>query len=98
MQTGMRHSEVRGRNGVSAKQRAFALLAIGGGLLLTITVVVYLSRNAQYVIVGLIGLALLGGGGWWAITEPMPRRAIGAVTGAVGLVLIGGGVVASAWA
>jgi diacylglycerol kinase family enzyme len=87
----------RGHNAVSTRQRAFALLAIGGGLLLAITVVVYLSRNAQYVLVGLIGLALLGGGGWWAITEQMARRAIGAVTAVVGLVLIGGGVVASAW-
>ena len=81
----------RGHNGVSARQRVFALLAIGTGLLLALTVVVYLSRNAQYVLVGLVGLALLGGGGWWVITEQMPRRRHRRGTAVVGLVLIGGG-------
>ena len=84
-------------NGVSARRRAFALSSLGVGVLLAVVILVFLSRNAQYVIVGLVGLALLGGGGWWVITEQMPRRAVGAVTAVAGLSLIGGGVVAAAW-
>ena len=38
---------------------------------------VFLVRNGVFLAVGLVGLALSIVGGWWAVTERMPRRAVG---------------------
>ncbi len=51
-------------------------------MLLTVAVVVFSVRNIGSLVVGLIGLALMVGGSWWAITERRSRRAVG-MSGAV---------------
>lgn len=70
-------------------QAGGALIAMVG---LVLVVVVALIRNPGMLVVGLVGLALTGWGGWWAITERMPRRALGIVSAVAGLLLIGLGI------
>jgi diacylglycerol kinase family enzyme len=58
-------------------------VSLGAGLALAAVLVVFLARNGIYLVVGLIGLVLSVVGGWWVVTEHMPRRAVGVL----GLVL-----------
>lgn len=51
-------------------------------------VIVSLYQNIPSLIIGLPGLALASGAGWWLLTEHGARRVIAAFTMAVGLVLL----------
>jgi diacylglycerol kinase family enzyme len=51
-------------------------------------VVGVLFRNGAHLAIGLVGLAVAVAGGWWVITERMPRRAIGIAGVAAGLVIV----------
>jgi diacylglycerol kinase family enzyme len=53
-----------------------------------ISVGAILFRNGASVALGLVGLFLAVAGGWWFISEPMPRRAIGGVGIGIGFAAI----------
>ena len=76
------------RSQVSARRRAFAIAALLAAVALVAAVAVILFRNQVSVVLGLIGLFVAVGGGWWVLTEPMPRRAVGIAGVVVGFVVI----------
>ena len=57
-------------------------MALGGVIAF---VVGFLFNNGGSVVIALIGLAIAVAGGWWIITERMPRRAIGGAGVVVGV-------------
>lgn len=75
----------------SARQRVLAIVSLVATALLLGFVVGFLVRNSLYVLLGLLGVIVAIGGGWWLITERMPRRAIG-IAGA----LAGAGILVAA--
>jgi diacylglycerol kinase family enzyme len=83
----------RGRVPVSARRRLAAVAALVGTAGLVAFVIAVLLRNVGDLLVGLFGLAVAVTGGWWVITERIPRRAIGAVGVGAGLLVVGGAVV-----
>jgi diacylglycerol kinase family enzyme len=52
---------------------------------LALMVVGFVFRNAGALVIALAGVALVAAGGWWAVTERMPRRAVGCVLITAGL-------------
>jgi len=78
---------------VDPTARVMAIGAIVVGLALLVLVVVAFLNNAGHLLLALGGLVLMAGGGWVAITEPNPRRAIGAVVAGVGFVLLATAVI-----
>ena len=78
----------RSANGAGWGERSFALASLGCGLVLAATLVVVMVHNLGFLVLALLGLTLTAAGGWWVITERMPRRAIGIAGGAVGVVVI----------
>jgi|HubBroStandDraft_6_1064221.scaffolds.fasta_scaffold32989_2 diacylglycerol kinase family enzyme len=70
------------------RERLAALCSLGCGLLLATAVIVLVARNLGFLLVALIGLAVLVAGFWWAVTEKGPRQAVGALAVLVGLGLI----------
>ncbi len=72
----------------SMKNRVQAIVALGAGVLLVLLIIAVLLENPGMLALGIGGLAMAGGGGWWVVTEQMPRRAIGAVVAALGLVAL----------
>ncbi len=81
---------------VPARQRALAIVALGAAALLVAVLVTFLVRNSGWVVIGLLGLALAAGGGWWAITERMPRRAFGITGVVIGVAVIVAAIVKAA--
>jgi diacylglycerol kinase family enzyme len=84
-----------------ARARVLAIVSLVAALLLTVAVIGFLVRNGLYVVAGIGGVVLSIAGAWWAITETMPRRALGwagAVAGAglFAFALIGAG--SESWA
>jgi diacylglycerol kinase family enzyme len=73
---------------VSARRRAFAIAALIAAVALVAAVAAVLWRNQVSVVLGLVGLFIAVAGGWWVISEPMPRRAVGAVGVVVGIAVI----------
>jgi len=73
-----------GSGRISWRERAFALGSLACGLLLGALLIGFVVRNIGFLAVALVGLGLAVGGAWWAITERMPRRAIGAAVAALG--------------
>jgi hypothetical protein len=73
---------------VAVRQRVFAVLALWAELLLLVAVLVFLLNHGVELLIGLVGLAITVVGGWWVVTEEMPRRALGSATLVVGFVLI----------
>jgi len=73
---------------VSTRRRAFAVAALVAAVALVIAVASILFRNQVSVVLGLVGLFIAVAGGWWVISEPMPRRAIGATGVVIGFVVI----------
>ena len=80
---------------MSWRERVYALGALACGLLLLGFAIGFLFRNLGFLVLALVGLGLTTAGAWWAITERMPRRAIGVATAALGVIGI---VVAFVWA
>jgi len=72
-------------------ERAYAVGSLTCGVLLAALVVVVVVRNLVFLAVAIIGLGVAVTGAWWAITEQMPRRAIGGAGIALG---VGGTAVA----
>jgi diacylglycerol kinase family enzyme len=73
---------------VSTRRRVAAIVALASSLVLAAAVVAILLRNGASLVIGLVGLCVAVAGGWWLVTEPMPRRAIGIVGVAVGLAAV----------
>lgn len=84
-----------GRRAVGWGERAMAIGALVTGAMLVVAAVVILADNLGYLLLALVGLAVAVAGGWWVITEHMPRRAIGAVALSAGAVVV---VLAVVWA
>lgn len=72
----------------STRQRIQAIIALVCIAALILLVVAALLRNPAILVVGIVGLLVTAWGAWWAITEQMPRRAVGVVVAVVGLILI----------
>ena len=70
------------------RRRALAVVAIVVVALLLVIAVAFLVKDARYLVVGLIGLALAAGGGWVMVTERNPRRLIGLVVLLLGTVVL----------
>ena len=70
-------------NDATPKTAMRSRLAAVGALIcfvgVLVAVVGFLFRNAGEVLIASAGVALLGAGGWWAVTQRMPRRAVGFV-------------------
>ena len=73
---------------VNARRRVLAVLALGADLFLPFAVVVFLLNNGVELLIALVGLAIAAGGGWWMVTEEMPRRGLGIAGLVVGFVII----------
>jgi len=70
---------------VSIRRRVAAIVALASSLALAAAVVVILLGNGASLAMGLVGLCVAVAGGWWLVTEQMPRRAIGIAGVVVGL-------------
>lgn len=73
---------------VTARQRVLATLALAADLLLLVAVLVFLLNNGVELVIALVGLAIAVGGGWWMVTEEMPRRGFGIAGLVVGFLII----------
>jgi diacylglycerol kinase family enzyme len=73
---------------VSGRRRALAVIALIGVVALMALLIGVLIRNGGYLVLALVALGITVAGGWWIITERMPRRAVGVVGVVVGLALI----------
>ncbi len=74
----------------SVARRWAAIVSLLSAVVLVCAAVVMLLRSPGLLLAGLVGLTCLVGGGWWAVTERYPRRAVGLVVmtlGGLGLVL-----------
>ena len=73
------------REVVGWRQRGLALASLACGAILAVVVVVFVVHGVGRLALGLVGLAVTVAGGWWTITERMPRRAVGVAGAALGL-------------
>jgi diacylglycerol kinase family enzyme len=73
---------------VSMRRRLAALFALAGTVVLVVALAAILFNHGVSIVVGLVGLILAVAGGWWLVTEPMPRRAIGIAGLIAGLALM----------
>lgn len=65
-----------------------AWLSIGSAVLLAVVLALLLVHHAGSLLIALVGLAVAVAGGWWVLTERMPRRAVGMVGLVAGVVLM----------
>jgi diacylglycerol kinase family enzyme len=72
----------------SVGRRVAAVAALVGAAVLVAFVAAVLVRNAPSLVIGLVGLSAAVAGAWWAVTERMPRRALGTVGVVAGVVAI----------
>lgn len=73
---------------VTARTRVLAILALTADLLLLLALVTFLLHNGLELFIALVGLTLAVSGGWWMVTEQMPRRGLGIAGLATGFGLI----------
>ena len=73
---------------IGTGERVLAVGSLTCGLLLAVVVIAFVVRNLGYLAVALVGLGALVCGLWWAVTERMPRRALGIVGAAAGAAAI----------
>ena len=81
------------RSGGSSRVLAIMSLVLIG--MAVLVVIGTLIRNVGFLLVAVAGLAVAGWGAWWAITERMPRRAIGIVGAVGGILVVVGSVLAA---
>jgi len=72
----------------SLRRRALAFLSLLATAVLVVEVIVFVARNAVWLVVALAGVALAVAGLWWVLTERLPRRAVGTVGLVVGAALV----------
>lgn len=87
MSTEPEHVMTPGRRQTAA---VVSLVALVGA---AVAVVAVLVGNLAGLALGIVGLAVAAAGGWWVVTEQMPRRAVGGVGLVVGAAGVVGGVV-----
>jgi diacylglycerol kinase family enzyme len=75
-------------NELSWWERGSALASLGCGVLFAVGLALFVAHNLDLLAVALIGLGIMAAGAWWAVTERMPRRAVGIAGGVVGVILI----------
>ena len=73
---------------VSLRRRLAAWFALAGTVALAVTLAVILFNHGVSIVIGIVGLVLAVAGGWWLVTEPMPRRAVGIAGLVAGLALM----------
>ena len=78
----------RGAHTVGWRERALALASLGCAVLLVVAVIVFAVRNVGFLVIGLVGVALVVSGAWWVITERAPRRTFGVAGAVMGGVLV----------
>jgi diacylglycerol kinase family enzyme len=76
---------------VSLRRRALALSSLASGALLVVAVLFVAAQNLAYLVLALLGIVVAVAGGWWIVTERMPRRLVG-----VGGLVLGAGLVVGA--
>ena len=81
---------------VGARRRLLAVLSLASGALLLVATVAFVVAHLGFLLIGLAGLAIAAAGAWWAVTEAMPRRAVGIAGVVVGVVIVGAAVVGDA--
>ena len=64
------------------------MAALVGAATLVAFVAAVLIRNGQSLVIGLVGVGVAVAGAWWALTERMPRRALGTVGVVAGVAAI----------
>ena len=69
------------------RARLWAIVSLAAGAALVVVVIVFLLRNGAYLVIGVVGLSCAIAGGWWTVTEHMPRRLFGIVAVVVGAAL-----------
>ena len=74
----------------SGRRRLLAIASLVLLGLMVIVVLVAVISNLGAVLIAIVGLATTALGGWWAITEQMPRRAVGLGLAVLGLLVIVG--------
>ena len=79
---------VGGRREIAGHERWLAVGSLGCSLVLIVMVFAFAIRNLGLLVLALVGLAVAVGGLWSAVTDPMPRRALGIAGGIVGVALI----------
>lgn len=72
----------------SRSQRIAAWLTLGCAAALAALAVGVVVRNPGALLLAIAGLALIGGGGWWSLTETGARRVVGAIVAALGIGLL----------
>lgn len=70
---------------ISGRERAYALGSLVCGVLVAALLVGFVLRNVVLLVLAVVGLGVAAAGGWWAMTERMPRRAFGCAGAAVGV-------------
>jgi diacylglycerol kinase family enzyme len=73
---------------VTPRQRMLAILALVADLLLFAAILVILLHNGVELLIALAGLVIAVAGGWWMVTERMPRRGFGIAGLLVGFAVI----------
>lgn len=73
---------------VRPRQRAAAVVAMVAAVVLILALVTFFIAELPWLIAAIVGVAVVGGGGWVTITERMPRRLIG-----IGLLVVGFGII-----
>jgi diacylglycerol kinase family enzyme len=76
-----------GQNKWRTRARFCAIVSLAAGAALIVLVLVFLLRNGAYFVLGVGGLSCAIAGGWWSVTERMPRRLLGIVVAIVGAAL-----------
>jgi len=69
-------------------RRLLAVASLACGALLVVAVAVLAARNLGFLVLALAGAAVAVAGGWWVITERMPRRLVGVGGLVVGVALV----------
>lgn len=72
----------------SAWRRLMAVISLVSTALLVVLVVLLLISDLLALLVGLVGLVLVVAGGWWIVTEHMPRRLVGIIVAVGGLIIL----------
>ena len=89
-------SVARRTAGPSVGRRSAAIVSLLATLVLVCAAVLMLLSNPAILVGGLVGLALIAGGGWWMITEHNPRRGFGIAGIVLGALVVCVGVVVTA--
>lgn len=72
----------------STRRRVLAVCALLGLVVGILLLVGFLIRDPELLVGSLVGLTLVGAGGWWLATEQNPRRTVGIVAMLAGVAVI----------